>query len=66
MLEKSGIPSRDENISLIASKYTYGALIFVQEKLREAEKSLHFNGNSTAIKDALLFGVLEGKYKWSK
>ncbi|MBO5851090.1 MAG: hypothetical protein J6R29_02020 [Clostridia bacterium] len=66
MLEKSGIASRDKNVNLIASKYTYGALIYVQDKLREAEKSLHFNGNATAIKDALLFGVLEGKYKWSK
>ncbi len=66
MLEKSGITSRDKNVNLIASKYTYGALIYVQDKLREAEKSLHFNGNATAIKDALLFGVLEGKYRWSK
>ena len=63
---KSGILSQDENVNLIASKYTYGALVFIQDKLREAEKSLYFNGNATAVKDALLFGVLEGNYKWSK
>ncbi|MBR5439023.1 MAG: hypothetical protein IKV61_02280 [Clostridia bacterium] len=66
ILEKSGIISQDKNVNLIANKYTYGALIFIQDKLREAEKSMYFNGNSTAVKDALLFGVLEGKYKWSK
>ena len=66
MLYKSGIKSQDENVSKIAEKYTYGALIFIQDKLRDAEKSIHFNGNVNAVKDALLFGILEGKYKWSK
>ncbi len=64
--QKNGIASQDKNINLIANKYTLGALIFIQDKLREAEKSLYFNGNATAVKDALLFGVLEGNYKWSK
>ena len=64
--EKNGITSQDKNVNLIANKYTLGALIFIQDKLREAEKSIYFNGNATAVKDALLFGVLEGNYKWSK
>lgn len=63
---KNGIQIKDKNVCEIASKYTVGALIFIQDKLREAEKALHFNGNATSIKDAFLFGVLEGKYKWSK
>ncbi len=63
---KSGKTVLDKNAKTIAEKYSFGALIFASDKVREAEKSINFNGNATAVKDALLFGILEGNYKWSK
>ncbi len=63
---KSGKTVHDKNVEIIAKKYSYGALIYASDKLREAEKAINFNGNATAVKDALLFGILEGNYKWSK
>ena len=53
-------------IEVIKDLYTVGALLQFSEKLREIEKSLYFNGNIQAVSDLLLFGLLEGKYKWSK
>ena len=58
--------SHSENIKKIAEEFSFGALIFVLEKLREAEKALAFNGNITAVSDSILFGIVEGKHKWLK
>ena len=54
------------NVEVISNDYSVGALLAFSEKLREIEKSLYFNGNIQANSDLLLFGLLEGKYKWSK
>ena len=54
------------NVEVIAKDYSVGALLAFSEKLRDMEKSLYFNGNIQANSDLLLFGLLEGKYKWSK
>ena len=65
----NGVKSAGENIhdiQKISSEISVGALIYIQDIICEAEKSLHFNGNFQAIVDSLLFGILEGKYKWSK
>ncbi len=58
--------AKGDKFDNIVKNYSYGALVFILEKLREAEKSLAFNGNVTAIADAILFGIVEGKNKWSK
>lgn len=50
----------------VANNLSIGALIHIQDRLRTAEKSVYFNGNLTAVVDGILFGVVEGKYKWSK
>lgn len=50
----------------IVNEVSIGALIYISDKVCEAEKALHFNGNFQAVVDNLLFGILEGKYKWSK
>ncbi len=64
---KSGVEvSSPYNLQALASGYTVGALIHFSDKLREVEKALYFNGNVQALVDSLLFGLLEGKYKWSK
>ena len=52
--------------SEILSATSVGALVFISDKIREAEKALFFNGNHQAVVDGLLFGILEGKFKWSK
>ncbi len=54
------------NVEALSNSYSVGALIHFSEKLREIEKALYFNGNVQALSDTLLFGILEGKYKWSK
>ena len=53
-------------VEVMAENYSIGALLHVSEKLQEIEKSLYFNGNIQSLVDAMLFGILEGKYKWSK
>ncbi len=58
--------AKDNKYNYIVENYSLGALVFISEKLREAEKSLAFNGNITAIADGILFGIVEGKNKWSK
>ena len=50
----------------IVENYSYGALVFILEKLRDAEKALAFNSNVTAVADGILFGIVEGKNKWLK
>lgn len=54
------------NLEAVANGYTVGSLLHFSEKLREIEKNLYFNGNIQVASDSLLFGLLEGKYKWSK
>lgn len=56
----------DGNIKRIANEYTYGALIFISDKLREYEKAYYFNGNVNILADGVTFAILEGKRKWSK
>ena len=60
------LKTASQKVEVIANSYTVGALLQFSEKLREIEKSLYFNGNIQANSDLLLFGLLEGKYKWSK
>lgn len=56
----------DERIIKLSKNYSEGALIFISEKLVQAEKSYHFNGNVSAISDLICFSLLEGKHKWQK
>lgn len=71
-LEKSlrietNVPSNFENaVNAVLQNVEVGALVYISDKIRDAEKSVYFNGNLTAIVDGLLFGIVEGKYKWSK
>ena len=58
--------AKDNKLDYIVNSYSYGGLVFILEKLRDAEKALAFNGNATAIADGILFGIVEGKNKWSK
>lgn len=58
--------AKDKKLDFIVENYSFGALVFILEKLREGEKALAFNGNTTAIADGILFGIVEGKNKWSK
>ena len=53
-------------VSSILRSTSVGALIFISDKIRQAEKALYFNGNHQAVVDGLLLGILEGKFKWSK
>ncbi|MBO5926688.1 MAG: hypothetical protein J6Q38_03945 [Clostridia bacterium] len=61
-----GVEENHSGVNLLAENYSVGALLDFSDKLREAEKALYFNGNIQAVVDRLLFGLLEGKYKWSK
>ncbi len=61
-----GLSFDNQIVEVMAEKYSVGALLHVSEKLQEIEKSLYFNGNIQALVDSMLFGILEGKYKWSK
>lgn len=62
----ANVKSTFDNLEAVADGYTVGALLHFSEKLREIEKNLYFNGNIQVASDSLLFGLLEGKYKWSK
>ncbi len=55
-----------KKVNDVLSVTTVGALVYVSDKVRIAEKDAYFNGNLTAVVDGLLFGIVEGKYKWSK
>ncbi len=59
-------PDNEKTINEIASKYNKQTLIYLSDKLIEAEKSYFFNGNANAIFDKICLGLLEGKYKWQK
>ncbi len=56
----------NDKIIKVANSLSVGALIHIAEKLRTAEKAVYFNGNTVAVIDGLLFGIVEGKFKWSK
>ncbi|MBO5712970.1 MAG: hypothetical protein J6R88_02045, partial [Clostridia bacterium] len=56
----------ENSIAVISSLYSYGALIHMSEKFTELEKKANFNLNVNAVADGILFGVLEGKFKWQK
>lgn len=55
-----------EGAKKLSETASVGALLYTADKLREIEKDYYFNGNLTALTDGLLFGILEGKHKWSK
>lgn len=55
-----------EAINEVLRSTSVGALVYISDKIREAEKAVYFNGNHQAVVDGLLFGILEGKFKWSK
>jgi DNA polymerase-3 subunit delta' len=55
-----------EMIEEIANSVSIGALLFISDKIQVAEKAVFFNGNHQAVVDGILFGILEGKFKWSK
>lgn len=46
--------------------YNSGAVIYILEKITEANKRIKFNGNVNTVLEWLLFAILEGKYKWQK
>lgn len=62
----TGGSAEDISAKKVADEISVGALVYISDKIRDAEKKLYFNGNKVAVIDGLLFGVLEGKFKWSK
>lgn len=62
----SGGSVEDDSAKKVLNEISVGALIYISDKIRDAERKLYFNGNKVAVIDGLLFGVLEGKFKWSK
>ncbi len=62
----SGGGVKDISAQKVLNDISVGALIYISDKIRDAEKKLYFNGNKVAVIDGILFGVLEGKFKWSK
>ncbi len=56
----------NERVKAVANALSVGALVHVSQKIRTAEKAVYFNGNTVAVIDGLLFGIVEGKFKWSK
>lgn len=58
--------AESESVQSITKSVSVGALIHISDKIRIAEKAVYFNGNLTAVVDGLLFGIVEGKFKWSK
>ena len=61
-----GSKVENEKVKSVADSVSVGALIHISDKIRIAEKAVYFNGNLTAVVDGLLFGIVEGKFKWSK
>lgn len=49
-----------------AQGFSQGALIYILEKITEANKRKKVNANSTMLIEWFLFAVLEGKHKWQK
>ncbi len=49
-----------------AKGYTLGSVVYILEKLNEANKRKIFNNNSTMLIEWILFSILEGKHKWQK
>ena len=58
--------AESESVQKITKSVSVGALIHISDKIRIAEKAVYYNGNLTAVLDGLLFGIVEGKFKWSK
>ena len=54
----------DSQIEKISSTCDVGALLYISDKIRIAEKALAFNGNVISVADSVLFGILEGKFKY--
>ena len=50
----------------LANSLSTGALLHASDVIRAAEKDVYFNASHVAITDAVIFGILEGKHKWSK
>lgn len=65
LVKDAVIPENLESyISAISNSIDVGALLYISDKIRTAEKALSFNGNAIAIVDSVLFGILEGKFKY--
>ncbi len=43
-----------------------GALLHASDVIKVAEKDVYYNASHVAVTDAVIFGILEGKHKWSK
>ena len=65
-VDKNRVEAFSELALSVLDSTSVGALIFISDKIRDAEKQVYFNGNHQAVVDGLLFGILEGKFKWSK
>lgn len=49
-----------------AKGFNAGSVIYIAEKIAEAEKRLSLNGNPQTVLERFLFAFLEGKHKWQK
>lgn len=61
------VPKRlQEKIDEITKITSVGALVFISDKIRVAEKANFYNGNLNSVVDGLLLGIVEGRYKYGK
>lgn len=62
-----GVDERNaDKLKSVCAATTLGALTYTFEKISSLEKAMQFNANVNVVADAVLFGVLEGKFKWQK
>ncbi|MBP5372786.1 MAG: hypothetical protein J6Y44_01190, partial [Clostridia bacterium] len=54
----------DNSLKIIADSYPMGALLAINERLFDVEKSAYYNGNKTMLLDRTLFSVMEEKARW--
>ncbi len=62
--KQSLIYCETEFIKSIVNYFSYSAITFLSDKIRECEKAVNFNGNLQTITDKILFAIVEGKNKW--
>lgn len=55
-----------ESAKKLSKTLSTGALIYASDVIRTAEKGVYYNATPVAVIDAVIFGILEGKHKWSK
>lgn len=63
-----GKPINGELFSQVkdAVGFNVGAILYINDKIREARRRIKANANAQMLSDWFLFSVLEGKHKWSK